>query len=63
VSELVYESARELARRIRARELSVREVMDAHLARIDAVNPGLNAVVTLCAEARSSGTSSPTSTP
>ncbi|GHD61544.1 amidase [Thalassobaculum fulvum] len=35
----------ELAERIRRREVSARQVMDAHLARMDAVNPQLNAVV------------------
>ena len=35
----------ELAARIRRREVSAREVVDAHLDRLDAVNPKLNAVV------------------
>jgi amidase len=43
-------TATELARRIRARELSAREVVAAHLARIDAVNPAVNAIVTLTAD-------------
>jgi amidase len=38
-------SATELAQRIAKRELSSVEVVDAHLARIDAVNPALNAIV------------------
>jgi amidase len=38
-------SARELARRIRAREISAREVMTAHLERINRINPTLNAIV------------------
>ena len=38
-------SAVELAEAIRHRRLSSREIVDAHLARIDAVNPALNAVV------------------
>ena len=38
-------SATETARRIRSREVSVREVTAAHLARLEEVNPGLNAVV------------------
>jgi amidase len=42
--------ATELARRIRAKELSSREVVDAHLDRIDRVNPRLNAIVTLVAD-------------
>src|SRR3954453_2541275 len=40
-------SATELARRIRARELSVVEVVDAAIARIEARDPGLNAFVHL----------------
>lgn len=39
-------SAREIAGAIRARTVSAREVLDAHYARIDAVNPAVNAVVT-----------------
>jgi len=38
-------SATELAAAIRLREVSVREVVDAHLRRIDAVNPAVNAIV------------------
>jgi amidase len=48
--ELVYLSAIELASRIRRREVSAREVMAAHLARIEAVNPKVNAIVTLVGE-------------
>jgi amidase len=40
----------ELAARIRRKQLSAREVMTAHLARIERVNPGVNAIVTLVAE-------------
>ncbi|NJM09314.1 amidase [Candidatus Gracilibacteria bacterium] len=47
---IYYESAAELARRIRNRELSVVEVVEAHLRRIEAVNPAVNAIVTLTAE-------------
>ena len=43
-------TAVELATRIRSRELSAREVMAAHLARIERVNPKVNAIVTLVAE-------------
>ena len=39
-------SARDLAAAVRAREVSAREVLEAHFARIDAVNPAVNAVVT-----------------
>jgi amidase len=45
--ELWRRSATELAAAIRRRELSCVEVMQAHLARIEAVNPLLNAIVTL----------------
>jgi amidase len=40
-------TATELAARIRRRELSASEVVGAHLARIEAVNPAVNAIVTL----------------
>jgi amidase len=43
-------SAVELARLLRARELSARDVVGAHLAQIERVNPGLNAIVTLVAD-------------
>jgi amidase len=45
--ELWRRSATELATAIRGREVSCVEVMQAHLARIEAVNPALNAIVTL----------------
>ena len=45
MSELWKLSALELAAAIRERAASSREVIEAHLARIDAVNPALNAVV------------------
>lgn len=48
--ELCFLTAVELARRIAAREVSVTEVVRAHLARIERVNPKVNAVVTLTAE-------------
>ena len=40
-------TATELAAGIRSREFSAREVLEAHLERIDAVNPRVNAIVTL----------------
>jgi amidase len=49
-SDLCFLSATELARRIRDRELSAREVMEAHLAQIDRLNPKVNAIVTLLPE-------------
>jgi amidase len=42
-----YTDATELAARIRRRELSAREVVQAHLDRIEQVNPQLNAIVTV----------------
>jgi len=48
--ELCDLSATELAARIRRKQVSAREVMDAHLARIERVNPNVNAIVTLVAE-------------
>jgi amidase len=53
MSEIWQLSATELAQRIAQRKLSSAEVVDAHLARIEAVNPALNAVVRVLAnEAR-----------
>ncbi|HEV8144221.1 MAG TPA: amidase [Methylomirabilota bacterium] len=49
-TELCFLTATELARRIRAREVSVTEVVGAHLAQIERVNPRVNAIVTLTAE-------------
>jgi len=49
-NELCFSTAVELARRIRAREVSVTEVVQAHLAQIERVNPKVNAIVTLTAE-------------
>jgi amidase len=50
MSEIWQLSATELARRIARRELSSTEVVNAHLARIDAVNPTLNAIVRVLAD-------------
>ena len=47
---LTRRSARELARLIRSRDVSPVEVLDAHLAVIERINPKLNAIVTLAAE-------------
>ncbi|CAM5449108.1 MULTISPECIES: amidase [Streptomyces] len=46
-ADLVHADATELAARIRRREVSAREVVRAHLDRIDEVNPRVNAVVSL----------------
>ena len=50
VSELCFTTARELSRRIRDKEVSALEVMEAHLAQIDRVNPKVNAIVTYLPE-------------
>jgi len=50
-------TASEMARRIRSKELSAREVLAAHLRQIDRVNPKVNAIVTLVAD-RASETAS-----
>ena len=47
--DTLFTSATNIARAIREREVSAVEVVQAHLDRIDAVNPALNAVVALCA--------------
>src|SRR5215212_8286442 len=51
MDEIIYSSASELARAIRRGEVSSIEVVEAHLARIEEVNPKLNAVVHLTADA------------
>jgi amidase len=48
--DLCTRPATELAAMIRAREISARELLDAHLERIDRLNPGINAIVTLDAD-------------
>src|SRR5262245_35044466 len=48
--EICDASAIDLVSRIRRKQLSSRDVMSAHLARIERVNPGLNAIVTLVAD-------------
>jgi aspartyl-tRNA(Asn)/glutamyl-tRNA(Gln) amidotransferase subunit A len=48
--EIHYLDATELAARIRTKQLSPREVVQAHLDRISAVNPKVNAIVTLMAD-------------
>src|SRR6185503_2269523 len=50
VMDLTAASATDIALLIRLRRASVEEVVDAHLARIEAVNPFVNAVVRLDAE-------------
>lgn len=48
--ELTELTALELLRGMRSAEISAREVMTAHLARIEQANPSVNAIVTLTAE-------------
>jgi amidase len=50
MEELLSASATTLARRIRNRELSAHEVVEAHLRRIEQINPRVNAVVQLAAD-------------
>ena len=49
-SEICELSAVELARLIRAKRLSARDVVGAHLTQIERVNPSVNAIVTLVAD-------------
>jgi amidase len=51
MSELCDRTAGELLTALRTHEVSAREVLDAHLARIDAWNPVVNAIVTRTTEA------------
>lgn len=51
MNELLELSATQLIARLRAQEISSRELVEAHLQRIDQVNPTINAVVTVDAEA------------
>jgi amidase len=50
MDDILTQPATEVARLLRNRELSSRELTEAQLARIEAVNPGLNAVVELRGE-------------
>ena len=49
-SEICFLTATELSRLMRKRELSAGEVLEAHLAQIDRLNPKVNAIVTLVAD-------------
>src|SRR6476619_5071405 len=53
--ELCELTAVELATRLARKELSAREVMSAHLAQIERINPRVNAIVTLVAEQAMAG--------
>ena len=48
--EICFLTATELTQRIRAKDISAKEVMEAHLAQINRVNPKVNAIVTLLPE-------------
>jgi amidase len=50
MTSYLYQSATAIARAIRERKVTSAEVVDQHLARIDAVNPALNAVVVVSAD-------------
>lgn len=50
MNDLCHYSASELAKLIREKRASAREVLEAHLAQIDRLNPQLNAIVTLVAD-------------
>ena len=50
MNEAIYWSAADILRALRAGELSAREMVDACLARIDEINPKINAVVQIAAE-------------
>jgi amidase len=49
-NDLCFLPATELAARIRRKDVSAREVMQAHLAQIERINPRVNAIVTLAAD-------------
>ncbi|MEM7336261.1 MAG: amidase family protein, partial [Chloroflexota bacterium] len=49
-SDLCFKSATELARLVRNKEITAVELMEAHLRQIEAINPTVNAFVTLVAE-------------
>ena len=49
-NDICFMTATEMAASIRAGDLSAREIIGAHLARIDSINPKVNAIVTLHAE-------------
>jgi len=49
-ADLCFLTATQLARRVAQRELSARDVVGAHLARIEQINPRVNAIVTLTAD-------------
>ena len=50
MDNIIYASAKSMAQAIQGKEVSAEELVEAHLARIEEVNPALNAVVQLAAE-------------
>ena len=48
--ELCFLSVHELAEKTRAREISPRETVEAHLVQIDKLNPEINAFIAVCHE-------------
>ena len=50
MSEIIYQSAKSIAQDIRDKKVSATEVLEAHLARIEEVNPVLNAVVQMATD-------------
>lgn len=55
--ELVFRPARELAKLVRSREVSPVEIAEAFLARIEKLNPQLNAFITVTADEAMRGAS------
>ena len=51
MNDIVFQSAKKLARLIRTKKVSATEVMKAHIAQIEKVNPKVNAIVTFLPEA------------
>jgi len=49
-TELCYQTAVEMARRVKTREISARELLEAHLEQIERVNPQVNAICTLVSD-------------
>ncbi len=54
-NEIIWLTATDMAAKIASKELSAREVMEAHLGQIDRVNPAVNAIVTLDPELAMAG--------